>query len=181
MGRHSKHNRVSEDHMNVSKLVQQQAGSTAVKDRASFHVAACVTAFAVTVSRVLAQPHLYVTINVDGDEVPLPLIIPQRESFGRISQRVRTLTRGKLPLFINSYTIRCEGFAMLCEQGPSGKWYFSVKAPSSYDENQAYVVKTDFLNLLEQGLRNPIKPLNRLVHDAKESNNAFFRYLSTLR
>ena len=166
--------------MNISQLVEQQSGSRSVKDRASFHVAACVTAFAVTVSRMMAQPHLYVTIESEGEEVLLPLIIPQRESFGRISQRIRTLTRGKLPVFINAFTLRCDGFVMLCEQGPSGKWYFSVKTPSIYDADQSYVVKTNFLNLLDQGLRNPIKPLNRLVQDSAEQNNAFFRHLSAM-
>lgn len=166
--------------MNVSQLVLQQSGSRAAKDRASFHVAACMTAFGIIVSRMSALSHVCITIETGEDAVTIPLTVPAKESFGRISQRVRTATRGKLPLFINSYVLSADGFVMLCEQGPSGKWYFSVQAPAAYDQTQAYFVKTSFLELIEKGLRNPVKPLHRLQRDATAQGSAFFRYISTL-
>ncbi|HFC11811.1 MAG TPA: hypothetical protein ENJ56_03125 [Anaerolineae bacterium] len=161
--------------MNFSQLVIQQAGSRAVKDRASFHIAACVTAFGVLVSQATQLPAVYVTICATDERVSLPLTLPVRESFGRISQRIRTATRGSLPLFVNSFTLLAHGYVLLCEQGPSGRWYFSADLPPIHDKQK---FEADFSDLLEQGLQNPLKPLDRLI--SAEQTNLFQQYLCEL-
>lgn len=164
--------------MNFSQLVIQQAGSRAIKDRASFHVAACVTAFGVMVSQATVLPSIYMTICPTEGRVSLPLTLPPEESFGRISQHIRTVTRGSLPLFVDSFTLLAHGFMLLCEQGPSGRWYFSADISFTSDTKYKRQFEADFRELLELGLQNPLKPLGRLI--SAEENNLFQQYLTTL-